>query len=134
VRLVVDTNVFVSAALKATSWPAAMVQWLEVFGGLLKTAETEQELFNVLGRPRLLEKIGPLYAVRLRSLFATAEVVTITEFMAECRDPKDDKFLELAVNGKADVIVSGDLDLLTLRSCRGIPIITAAAFGRAGAG
>jgi putative PIN family toxin of toxin-antitoxin system len=134
VRLVVDTNVFVSAALIQASWPAILVQWVEVFGGLLKTRATEQELFDVLARPRLLEKVGPLHAIRLRSLFATAELVTITESVAECRDPKDDKFLELAVNGKADVIVSGDLDLLTLGSCRGIPIMTPAVFGRTRAG
>jgi predicted nucleic acid-binding protein len=34
--------------------------------------------------------------------------------LAACRDPDDDKFLELAVNGNADVIVSGDADLLAL--------------------
>jgi predicted nucleic acid-binding protein len=48
-----------------------------------------------------------------------------------CRDPDDDKFLELAVNGRADVIISGDADLLVLDTFRGIPIITAAAFGHA---
>jgi uncharacterized protein len=57
-------------------------------------------------------------------------LVTITESVTECRDPKDDKFLELAVNGAADVIISGDLDLLTLGSFRGIPIITVADFCR----
>jgi predicted nucleic acid-binding protein len=46
-----------------------------------------------------------------------------------CRDPKGDKFLELAVNGRADLIVSGDADLLVLDTFRGIPIITPAAFG-----
>jgi predicted nucleic acid-binding protein len=45
-----------------------------------------------------------------------------------CRDPTDDKFLELAVNGQADVIVSGDADLLVLSPFRKIPIIAPAAF------
>ena len=40
-----------------------------------------------------------------------------------CRDPKDDKFLELAVNGSAEVIVTGDKDLLVLDPFRGISII-----------
>jgi predicted nucleic acid-binding protein len=62
-------------------------------------------------------------------MFAAAELVTITERVAACRDPKDDKFLELALNGRADVIVSGDADLLVLDTFRGIPIITPAAFG-----
>ena len=45
--------------------------------------------------------------------------MTITERVAACRDPKDDKFLELAVNGRADLIVSGDADLLVLDTFRG---------------
>jgi uncharacterized protein len=64
-------------------------------------------------------------------MFAAAELVTITERVTECRDQNDDKFLELAVNGHADVIVSGDADLLVLDTFRGIPIITPAAFERA---
>ena len=67
----------------------------------------------------------------LRQIFAAAELVTIIETVTGCRDPDDDKFLELAVNGRADVIVSGDDDLLALDTFRGIPIITPAAFGRA---
>ncbi len=47
-----------------------------------------------------------------------------------CRDPKDDKFLEVAVAGKADVIVSGDGDLLTMHPFVGIPILPPAAFLR----
>src|ERR1700730_5304035 len=59
---------------------------------------------------------------------AAAELVTITERIAACRDPTDDKFLELAVNGHADLIVSGDGDLLALNPFRQIPIVTPAAF------
>jgi predicted nucleic acid-binding protein len=51
-------------------------------------------------------------------------VVEVTERLAECRDPKDDKFLELAVNGKATCIVSGDDDLLVLNAFRGVAILT----------
>jgi uncharacterized protein len=57
-------------------------------------------------------------------------LVTITEHVAACRGPADHKFLELAVNGHADVIVSRDADLLALDTFRDIPIITAAAFRR----
>ena len=46
----------------------------------------------------------------------------------ECRDPKDNKFLELAVAGNADCIVTGDKDLLVLNPFRSIPIITAGEF------
>jgi predicted nucleic acid-binding protein len=54
--------------------------------------------------------------------------VSITERITACRDPRDDKFLELAMGGHADVIVSGDADLLALDTFRNIPIITPAAF------
>jgi uncharacterized protein len=54
--------------------------------------------------------------------------VTITERIVVCRDPTDDKFLELAVNGRADVFVTGDLDLLVLNPFRGLPIITPRVF------
>ena len=58
----------------------------------------------------------------------SAELVSITERITACRDPTDDKFLELAVSGHADLIVSGDGDLLSLNSFRGIPIVTPAIF------
>ena len=61
-------------------------------------------------------------------MLGTAELVTITEQIASCRDPHDDKFLELAVSGRADMIVSGDADLLALNPFRGIPIVTPAMF------
>jgi uncharacterized protein len=130
-RLVVDTNVFVSAALKESSWPGMVVRWLDKYDGLLKTAATEREVFEVLQRPRFASKIAPYFVDNARRLFAEAELVTITEQVrGACRDPKDDMFLELALNGRAEVIVSGDADLLVLDSFRGIPIIDAAVFGR----
>jgi uncharacterized protein len=130
-RLVVDTNVFISAALKEASWPGNTVRWVAKFGGLLKTGVTEQEVLEVLQRPRIAPKIAPFFLDNVRRMFAAAELVTITEPVTGCRDPDDDKFLALAVNGRADVIVSGDNDLLVLDTFRGIPIISPAAFGRA---
>jgi putative PIN family toxin of toxin-antitoxin system len=127
-RLVVDTNVFISAALKQASAPGTVIRWLEAHDGLLKTAVTERELMAVLQRPRIAPKIAPRVFENLRRLFAGAELVTIAERVTACRDPKDDKFLELAINGRADAIISGDADLLTLDVFRGIPIITPSAF------
>ena len=69
----------------------------------------------------------------LAKLMAAAELVTITERIAACRDPTDDKFLELAVNGHADLIVSGDSDLLALNPFRDIPIVTPAMFAQGAA-
>jgi uncharacterized protein len=78
----------------------------------------------------LAHLIAPAAYASLQRALADAELVEITERIAVCRDPKDDKFLELAVNGRADVVVSGDADLLSLDPFRGIPIETPAAFLR----
>jgi putative PIN family toxin of toxin-antitoxin system len=127
-RVVVDTNVFVSAALKTQSWPASVVRWVDRNGGLLKTAATEAQVIDVLQRPYFVSKVPLSYLDDIKRLFSLAELVAISERIAECRDPTDDKFLELAVNGRADMIVTGDLDLLVLNPFRGIPIIEPAAF------
>ena len=58
-------------------------------------------------------------------MIESAELVAIKESIDICRDPKDNKFLELAVSGEADFIVSGDQDLLVLNPFRNIEIVTA---------
>jgi len=55
-----------------------------------------------------------------------AEPVEIKTRIRACRDPKDDKFLEVAVDGRADAIVTGDHDLLELHPFHGIAILTPA--------
>ncbi len=127
-RVVVDTNVFVSASLSTKSSPALAVYLTERRCILLKSTATEQELLQVVARPQLAHLIAPPFLDWLSGMLAAAELVTITERVTECRDPKDDKFLELALNGGADVIVSGDHDLLALSPFREVPIIKPAAF------
>jgi putative PIN family toxin of toxin-antitoxin system len=127
-RVVVDTNVLVSAALKQQSMPGMTALLIERRGGLLKSLATEQQLFEVVARPRLASLIDPDAQSWLKKLMAAADLVTITERIVACRDPTDDKFLELAVNGHADLIVSGDGDLLALNPFRDIPIVTPAVF------
>lgn len=60
-----------------------------------------------------------------------AILVEIIEKVQECRDPKDDKILELALNGGAEYIVSGDKDLLVLNPFRDVKIVTVEEFLRA---
>ncbi|MBV8119631.1 MAG: PIN domain-containing protein [Alphaproteobacteria bacterium] len=96
-RLVVDTNVFVSAVLKENSLPFFVVRWVESSGGLLKSLATEQELLAVLQRPYIARVTSSSFREGLVKILAGAELVTITERIAVCRDATDDKFLELAV-------------------------------------
>jgi putative PIN family toxin of toxin-antitoxin system len=130
-RLVVDTNVFVSAALKENSLPFLVTRWIDRHDGLLKSAATEQQLLEVLDRAYIAAATIPLLREGLVRTLTAAELVAITERIAVCRDPTDDKFVELAVNGHADLIVTGDADLLALNPFRDIPIVTPAAFVRA---
>ena len=58
----------------------------------------------------------------LVQLGAVAEFISIVQLIRECRDPKDDKFLEVALNGRADAIITGDADLLALHPWRDVNI------------
>jgi predicted nucleic acid-binding protein len=63
-RVVVETNVFVSAAIWNAYWPALTFRWPEQNGGLLKTPTIEQEVFEVVQRPRIARQVTPLFAER----------------------------------------------------------------------
>lgn len=128
--VVIDIGVFISAAIKAQTAPNIAVYQAEQHGVLLKSHATEAELMDVIDRPYLARLIAPAARHRLEQLMATAELVTITERLAACRDPKDDKFLELAVNRRAVLIITGDSDLLLLNPFRGIPIVAPVTFAR----
>ena len=129
-RLVVDTNVFVSAALKENSLPFPVARWIDRHDGLLKSAATERQLLEVLSRPYIGAATIPSLRKGVPRMLAAAELVAIAERIAACRDPTDDKFLELAVNGHAD-LRHRDRDLLALNPFRQIPIVTPATFVQA---
>ncbi|MDE2779105.1 MAG: putative toxin-antitoxin system toxin component, PIN family [Chloroflexota bacterium] len=124
-RVVVDTNVLVSAALFSSSLPGQALSHAINHGCLLMSANTASELRTVLFRPRLSRYLHSEEATEfLASVLRYAEPVEITVSIAICRDPKDDKFLELAVSGQASHIVSGDQDILALHPFRGIPVMS----------
>lgn len=128
-RIVIDTNVYVSRALRINSIPGMAVNkaWLEATP-LLSTA-TWTEVQAVLRREKFAAYIrsGTLepYLEKVRSI---ATFVPILAPIRACRDPRDDKFLEVAVHGRADAIVTGDQDLLALNPFRGVPIFSPAAY------
>ena len=124
-RFVFDTNVIVSAALLAGSVPRQAFDKALDEGRILISVPVLLELAEVLSRKKLNKYL--LEEERMRFLVALlkeAELVEITEAVTDCRDAKDNKFLELAVSGEADCIISGDDDLLVLSPFRGIPILT----------
>jgi len=98
-------------------------------GEVLVSADVILELDDVLGREKFERYVTREERERfLRSLLREARLIEIREKIQACRDPKDDKFLELAINGEADCIVSGDDDLLMLDPFRGIEILTPSSF------
>lgn len=128
-RTVVDTNTLVSALCFPGSVPRRAVDRANEDGYFLFSADTFREAQQVLERDRFDryltrdERRRFLHALAKKALF-----VEVTERIQASRDPKDDKFLELAVAAEAHVIVTGDRDLLVLSPFRGIPILEPAAF------
>ena len=123
--LVFDTNVLLSAILAFNSVPQkALVKALEQ-GKLAQSLDTLSELKEVLERPKFDKYIS---REDRRRFFTTvsrdALVVTISTQITVCRDPKDNKFLELAVSAEAQVIVSGDKHLLSLHPFQNVAVLT----------
>ncbi len=128
-RIVIDTNVYVSRLLREASTPGRAVAraWREAIP--LLSIATWQELRAVLAREKLARYIQPgQLEPYLSQVWKFAEPVKIPSPIRACRDPRDDKFLEVAVHGRADLILSGDADLLALYPFRGIAIVTPAEF------
>jgi hypothetical protein len=124
-RFVFDINVIVSALLLKLSVARQVLDKALEQGKLLVSQAVVEELNEVLRRKEFDKYV--LEDERLEFITAfvrEAILVEITESVNECRDPKDNKFLELAVSGKATCIVSGDDDLLVLHPFRRIPILT----------
>ena len=123
-HFVVDTNVIVSALLFKKSIPFQAVKIAEK-GIILYSKSTLAELREVLNR----RKFDKYLQIEERQKFLikfvdTSRRILIQETISICRDAKDNKFLELAVNGDAQFIITGDQDLLVLNPFRGIKIIT----------
>ena len=129
VKLVVDTNLLISGTL----WHGAASRLLNAIllmpGTLCLSADIIFEFGEVLARPkfaaRLTEQGVTISHILMRFQRLSRRVVAAEVTRPhDLRDPKDLKILAAAVGGGADAIVSGDNDLLALKSFEGIPIIT----------
>jgi putative PIN family toxin of toxin-antitoxin system len=131
-RAVIDTGVFVSALIRKQGTTGDVLRALRDGRFIaIYTTDIVVEIIDVLGRAKFRVKyhIEPddittiINLIRLRG-----ELVTPTQKVTACRDPKDDKFLEAAIVAQADCIVSGDADLLDLTPFQEIPILRPAEF------
>jgi putative PIN family toxin of toxin-antitoxin system len=126
-RVVVDTHALISRLLLPQSVPGCAVRLVVDEGQLLISEATMDELADVLAR----SKFDPYVTLEDRQQFVrllgrVAEWVPVLAELQACRDPKDDKFLALGVTGQADIIITGDDDLLILNPFQGITIVTPA--------
>jgi putative PIN family toxin of toxin-antitoxin system len=129
VKLVVDNNVLVSRLLLPDSVPGRAVRRVVLHEQILVSEATMSELADTLSRPKF-DRYVSLEGRRsfLADLTEIPVWISITQRIRACRDPRDDKFLELAINGDADAILTGDDDLLALHPFRAIDILTPAAW------
>ncbi|KAB8331290.1 putative toxin-antitoxin system toxin component, PIN family [Scytonema tolypothrichoides VB-61278] len=128
-RFVFDTNVLISAFLFSQSKPRQAFDQAQDIGVLIFSSSVFSELKEVLYRPKFDRYLTEERRQELlEDLTQTAQFIDVTEQISECRDPKDNKYLELAVSGQAECIVTGDDDLLVLNSFRGIEILTVQEF------
>jgi len=128
-KLVVDTNLWISRLLMPDGTAARAVDHALAWGIPLMSEATLTELSDVLSRPKF-----DMYVSRgdrqqfLRLLGGVVRVVSVTQQISACRDPKDDKFLDVALNGDAQIILTGDQDLLILHPFHRVEILKPADF------
>ncbi|MCY7334214.1 MAG: putative toxin-antitoxin system toxin component, PIN family [Pseudanabaena sp. CAN_BIN31] len=128
-RLVIDTNVLISGLLSSNSILQKIFDYATSQATLLMSDVVQAEIENVISRHKFKKYISPEKQIKfLAALAEQVELILINQQIRECRDPKDDKFLELAICGTADYIITGDADLLELHPFQNIPILKAANF------
>jgi uncharacterized protein len=125
IKVIFDSNCLVSAFLSPDSIVANSIRKALEIGVLLTSEECFKEVMDVILRPKfkkyyLEEDLIFFQEVLLKEL----QFQTVISQVSVCRDPKDDKFLSLALDSKADFLVTGDKDLLTLERFQKTEIIT----------
>ena len=127
-RVVVDANILASGVFWAGPPGRVLQMWLNGRFDLLASSDIVMEYEQVLlelagrrGRRDLAHRWSGLLAEHLT-------LIDVEPRLTACRDPDDNRYLDCAVQGGADAIVSGDKDLLSLGTVDGIPIRTARLF------
>lgn len=125
-KLVIDTNILISAALSSQGAPARLVRCALAQHQLVFSQATLDELRARLYRPKFDRYISLENRERvLHDMSAAALWVDVGEPAVYCRDPEDDKFFETALKAQADYLVSGDKDVLEAPAVLGLRIISA---------
>ena len=130
-RVVVDTNVFLSALLRGRSTRPLLSAVIAHRFRLFTSDTLVDELADVISRPEWLRLLDASDCRELLAIIReSATFVTPTQHVTVCRDPEDNAVLECALAGRADYLVTGDRDLLALNPFHGIRILRPADFLR----
>jgi uncharacterized protein len=123
-RVVLDTNVLVSAIISDGKSRELLKKGIANQYSILISDPILRELTVVLKRPKFKVSEDEVKNIIL-AIIRTAEVIMVkTKIKAVKEDPKDDMIIETAIDGGADIIVTGDSHLLSLETFRGINITT----------
>jgi uncharacterized protein len=127
--IVFDASTVVGAALKIDGVPARALLRAEELDVFALSNAVDAEITQVLNRPKFARAISPSRRELLLGILR-AEAIWFdpAERVTDCRDPKDNKYLELALAAGAEVIVSSDDDLVDLDPWRGVRILRPAAY------
>ncbi len=128
-RVVIDTNVWISRLLIADSAAAKAVDKALSQADVVVSDATTEELADVLSR----EKFDRYVSLDdrehfLRHVLQVTTMVSVISEVTDCADSSDNHFLALALDSKSGFTVSGDTDLLSLSPWRGIQIVSPAEF------
>ena len=128
VRVVLDTNVLIGALITKGTPPDKLYRaWLRGEIELVTSPAQLAELADVLGRPRLQKFLDADEAAAIVENLGTRALILDDSLGVNLSpDPQDNPILAAAINGKADLIVSGDKKhVLALGEVEGIPVVTA---------
>lgn len=128
-NIVLDTNTYVSGYIFTNSITAKALEKAQENYQLVFSEQTWAELTDVINRPKFDKYLDSSARFNILELLKEVAIfVEPTETITDCRDPKDNKFLEIAVAADAQYIVTGDLDLLILNPFRTIFILKSGDF------
>ena len=128
VRVVIDTNIWISFLIGKTfsGLSEAIISGQVI---VLFSNDLFSELIEVLNRPKFKKYFSASAIEELIALlYKKIELIEIINHFNDCRDPKDNFLLDLAVSGHANYLVTGDADLLILNPFQGVEIISYQAF------
>lgn len=119
-KIVLDTNVFISGIFWSGSPHQVLMLWAKNKIDLLVTKKILNEYLRVLHK---IDYKGHLAQKWGAFVLENSVILEDKELVQICRDPEDNKFLNCAITGGANYLVSGDDDLLTLKMIRSTEII-----------